>query len=85
MGDVRIENASNTIDMESTGSDIGSSSRNTKMLPQGDHNHDLRREVEQLRMAVETLREQQVPQPQVVYQDLRNVPDEPPPGYGPPA
>jgi len=45
---------------------------------------DLRREVEKLRMVVESLRDQQVPQPQVVYQDLRDVHDESPPEYGPP-
>jgi len=83
MGDVRIDNASNMIDMESTGNVTGNSSRNTIMLPQDGHDHDLRREVEQLRMVVETLREQQVPQSQIVYQDMRNVPEEPPPGYGP--
>lgn len=58
---------------------VTGSSRNAKA-----QDGDLRREVEQLRMVVETLRDQQVPQPQAVYQDLRGVPDEPPPGYGPP-
>ena len=66
---------------ESNSSVTGSRNAKASMSPQ---DGDLRREVEQLRMVVETLRDQQVPQPQVVYQDLRNVPDEPPPGYGPP-
>jgi len=67
---------------ESNSSVAGSSRKaRVSMSPQ---DSDLRREVEKLRMVVESLRDQQVPQPQVVYQDLRDVHDESPPEYGPP-
>ena len=63
------------IDLEGSGNVAGSSTR----TPLQDN--DLRREVEQLRMVVETLREEQVHPPPFVYQDTRNMPDEPPPEY----
>jgi len=61
------------VDLESSSSVAGSSTR----TPAQDD--DLRREVEQLRIVVEALREEQVAPPQFVDQD---VPNEPPPGYG---
>ena len=66
------------VDLESSCSVAGSSTR----TPAQDDDLDLRREVEQLRIVVEALREEQVAPPQFVDQDVRNEPNEPPPGYG---
>ena len=74
-------NSNANIDPESSNI-VGSRSRNAGMSPQ---DNDIRQEVEQLRVVVEMLRDQQVSPPQIVDQDLRSVPDEPPPSYGPPA